>query len=89
MGRKKNKIVRTIFVPFNILYIHFLPWVELNEEEIGDSIKMHLYNEDDEGANLRITGNREEVHALTDFLLEEIRVTENEYLEHGYISKII
>jgi len=83
--KKKTRISRTIFVPFNVLYINFLPWVELNEEEIGDSIKMKLYNEDEEGANLRITGNPTEVHDLTDFLLDEIRETENEYLTHGYI----
>jgi hypothetical protein len=84
--KKKNQLTRTIFIPTTILYVNFLPWIGLHSEDVGDSIELHLYNEDDEGANLRISGNISEVHDLTDFLLEEIREAETELKEYGYIK---
>jgi len=85
MRRKRNKSTRNIFIPFNTLYISFLPWIEIHHEDVGDSIELCLYNETNEGANLRINGLKEEVDALMEFLQDEIAESETEFKELGYI----
>jgi len=88
MGRKKKQITstRNIFIPHDILYLGFLPWVEDNVEEL-DGLDLIIYYEDEDGADLSISGLKEEVDALTDFLLEEIAeaATEKEINENSTV----
>ena len=84
--KKKNHNTRNIYIPTTILYVLFMPWVELHSVEFGDSLSLQLYNEADDGANLQISGLADEVDALMEFLQDEIACADTELIELGYIK---
>jgi hypothetical protein len=65
------KQIRKIYIPQAHLDL-FLPWLDITD--CGDSIELYMYNHASDGANLEVSGNKDEVSPFMDLLINYLRI---------------
>ena len=65
------KQIRKIYIPQDHLDL-FLPWLDITD--CGDSIELFMYNHASDGANLEVSGNRDEVEPFMDLLIDYLKL---------------
>ncbi len=65
------KQTRKIYIPQDHLDL-FLPWLDITD--CGDSIELYMYNHAADGANLEVSGNKDEVEPFIDLLIEYLKL---------------